>query len=354
MEANQIKMNFSNAQIKWGVVDDLIKKSNKILLTTHENPDGDGLGSECGIYYHLKEIKKNVRIINYSRLPDGYHFLNDDNIFEYYNPATHDSWIKTVDIVMVFDVGDFARTRALADLIKKYNLETINIDHHPHPKKNLFSHNIVDLSAAATGCMVYDYLKYSRKNSIDKKSLKGIYTAVMTDTGSFRHSNTNEKCHEIAIECLKNDIDTHIIYQNIYENSNRSRMKLMGGVLSQINYEMNGVLAWFVITQEMITKANATNQDVDGFSDTVRTIKGVEIALMIHEKSEKFCRINFRSKGNIIVNDIAKNLGGGGHAFAAGAMVLGSLSDVRKKVLEATISSIKKKQMEKTYENLSR
>ncbi len=343
MEANQIKMNSNNTQIKWRLVDELIKKSKRILLTTHENPDGDGLGSERGIYYHLKEIGKDARIINCSIHPDVYDFLNEDNIFEYYDPPFHDSWIKAVDLVMIFDVGDFARTRAIARLVKKYNLETINIDHHPHPKKNFFSHNIVDLSAAATGCMVYDYLKFSRKSSIDKKSLEGIYTAVMTDTGSFRHSNTDRKCHEIAIECLENNIDTHSIYKNIYENSNKSRMKLMGGVLSQLNYELQGLLAWFVITQEMITKANATNQDVDGFSDLVRSIKGVEIALMIHEKSEESCRINFRSKGNVIVNDIAKKLGGGGHAFAAGAMVPGTLGDVSEKVLEATISSIKKK-----------
>ena len=94
----------------------------------------------------------------------------------------------------------------------------MNIDHHPHPKKNKFKYNIVDLSAAATGCMVFDYLNVARSGKpISKDSLEGIYTATMTDTGCFKYSNTDKKCHEIAIESIKNGIETNMIYQHIYQ-----------------------------------------------------------------------------------------------------------------------------------------
>jgi len=337
------KMDFNNTPINWHEVHDVIMDADRIMLTTHENPDGDGLGSECGLYYHLKEIGKDVRIVNYSPLPVDYNFLNGDNIFETFNSDIHKSWMEDSDLIIIFDVGDFSRIRTIIDVINLFELNTMNIDHHPHPDDHLFIYNIVDLSAAATGCMVYDYLKIARSKPLIKNSLIGIYTAVMTDTGCFRYSNTDNKCHEIAIESLNIGIETHKIYRDIYENSTKARMNLMGGILSNLHYELNGNLAWFVITQDMMKQANASNTDVEGFSDLVRSIHGVEVALMIFEQSSSSCRLNFRSKGKFKVNDIAKSLSGGGHAFAAGAIVQGSLNDVKDKAISTSINFLQQK-----------
>ena len=336
-------MDYNNTDINWHEVNDVINDSNRIMLTTHENPDGDGLGSECGLYYHFKEKNNDVRIINYSPIPSDYDFLNIDGIFETYDHNLHHEWMKDVDMVIIFDVGDYVRIRTIVDVIDYYGLNTMNIDHHPHSNDHQFTHNIVDLSAAATGCMIYDYLKFARSKPIDKKSLEGIYTAVMTDTGCFRYSNTDNKCHEIAIECLNVGLETHKIYKAVYENNSKSRMQLLGELLSNIHYELDGNLAWFLVTLDMIKRANATKADVEGFSDMVRTIKGVEVALMIMENDTDSCRINFRSKGKYSVNDIAKSLGGGGHAFAAGAIVAGSLQNVREIALEVSMKSIQQK-----------
>ena len=335
-------MNFNNTPINWEDVHDVITDANRIMLTTHENPDGDGLGSQSGLYYHFKDIGKEVRIVNYSALPDEYYFLNKNQIFEQYNQYQHDKWMKDVDLVIIFDVGDYARIRIIVDAIESYGLKTMNIDHHPHSDDHPFTYNIVNLSAAATGCMVYDYLKVARTNPASKESLEGIYTAVMTDTGCFRYSNTDRKCHEIAIECLKAGIETHKIYQGVYENSTQSRMQLMGEFLTNLHYELDGNLAWFIITQDMVERAQASKADVEGFSDLVRTIQGVEVSLMIFEQNKTSCRINFRSKGNYSVNNIAKSLGGGGHAFAAGAVIEGSLHQVQFKAVNASINSIRK------------
>ena len=333
-------MNFNNTPIDWNQVHQVIETSSRIMLTTHENPDGDGLGAECGLYYHLKESGKDVRIINYSSLPKEYYYLNTDNIFECYDESAHNNWVKDIDLVIVFDVGNFVRVRSIVDAVEKFNLKTMNIDHHPHPDDHPFTYNIVDISAAATGCMVYDYLQVARREPLDKKSLEGIYTAVMTDTECFKYSNTDNKCHEIAIESLNAGVETHMVYQRVYENSTRSRMALMGEFLANLNYELDGKLAWFCITREMVRNANATKADVEGFSDLVRSIQGVEIALMIFEQDDISCRINFRSKGKYTVNDIARNLGGGGHAYAAGAVVSGVLNKVKDMTVEASINSL--------------
>ena len=117
----------------------------------------------------------------------------------------------------------------------------------------------------------------------------------------------------------------------------------MGNFLSNLNYELDGKLAWFVISKDMLKNANGTKSDVDGFTDMVRSISGVEVALMIFEQDEISCRINFRSKGELSVNDIANKIGGGGHAYAAGAVVNGILPDVISKVVDLATTSVERK-----------
>ena len=335
-------MNFNSTPIDWHQVPNVLDAAQRIMLTTHENPDGDGLGSEVALFHHLREIGKDARIINYSSLPDEYSFLGGDDIFETFNKNKQLDWLKKVDLVMIFDVGDFNRVRNIKDVIEQYKLKTMNLDHHPHPEDHPFTHNVVNIDAAATGCMVFDYLQIARSEPLTKAICDGIYTAVMTDTGCFRYSNTDSKSHTIAMECLDKGVNTHEIYQLVYENSSKARMSLLGNILTTLNYELEGQLAWFIITQDMMRQASASSSDVDGFSDFVRTIKGVEVALMIYEQSYESCRINFRSKGKFRVSDIAKALGGGGHAFAAGSVIEGSLADLKEKVVKLTKQMIMK------------
>ena len=166
--------------------------------------------------------------------------------------------------------------------------------------------------------MVYDFLKAANVD-LNLAMANGIYTAVMTDTGSFCYSNTNQKCHQIAIECLELGVNTAKIYQRVYESRTPGQVKLLADIINNLDYSNNRELASFTISQEMMNNANANKKDIDGFSDFIRTIRGVEVALMIFENANGTCRINFRSKGKYIINSIAKSLGGGGHKFAAGA-----------------------------------
>ena len=212
--------------IDWKHINTYINEADSILLTMHENPDGDGIGCATAMYHYLKEIKKDCRILNVSLLPAEYSFLNKDDIVETYDPDLHNSWLSSVDLAIIFDVGDYKRIRELKTQIKHNNIKTLNIDHHPHPEDHPFTHNVVDLKAASTGDMVYDYIKTVRNGKISKPMAEGIYTAVMTDTGCFRYSNTNTHCHDIAIECIEVGVNTTNIYQLIYESSSHSRVSL--------------------------------------------------------------------------------------------------------------------------------
>jgi phosphoesterase RecJ-like protein len=330
--------------LDWKSLHNTINSSAKIMLSTHENPDGDGLGSATAVWHYLTQIGKDCRLIHISDLPMEYEFLNPDNIIETYNPEIHDSWISQADLAIIFDVGDFNRLRQVGEKITSNSVKAINIDHHPDLNDKRFAKNYIQMTAAATGEMVYDFLK-SANVDLTLAMANGIYTAVMTDTGSFCYSNTNQKCHQIAIECLEIGVDTSKIYQTVYENRTSGQVQLLADIINNLDYSTNRELAWFTISQEMMKNANANKKDIDGFSNFVRTIRGVEVALMIFENTNGTCRINFRSKGKYIINTIAKSLGGGGHKFAAGAVKNGNLIDVLNEVLAETRSQLSKQDL---------
>ena len=325
--------------LDWKSLHKTINGATKILLSTHENPDGDGLGSAQAMFHHLKHIGKDCRLINISELPFEYEFLNSGGIIETYKAETHDDWISSTDLALIFDVGDYQRLRTIGEKLASNNIHVINIDHHPDLRDHRFAENYIDMNAAATGEMVYDFLS-AVDVSLTLPMAEGIYTAVMTDTGSFCYSNTNEKCHQIAIECIATGVNTSKIYQTVYENRSPAQVELLAGILNNIDYDENGELAWFIIDQAMMDKANAVKKDVDGFTDFVRTIRGVEVALMVFENGNETYRINFRSKGKYVINGIAKSMGGGGHKFAAGAITTGTLAEVLPKVLSKTRASL--------------
>ena len=326
----------------WQQINEMIASSSHILLTSHENPDGDGLGSAVAMYHHLREKGKECRIINCSQLPEEYDFLNHDNIIEMYVAEEHDEWLRNCNLAIIFDVGAFKRLRGIKDAIDRYDIKTMNIDHHPHPDDHPFTINVVDTNAAATGVMVYDYLKEYREKPLTKNICEGIYTAVMTDTGSFRYSNTNAKCHEIAIESLNMGVETSKIYQRVYETKPQSSIRLLARVIDNVTFESGGELAWFSIDQNMLDASDASSKDVNGFTDFVRSIKGVEVAVMIFENGSDVCRINFRSKGKYTINDVAIHFGGGGHKFAAGAVIEGNKETIIPQVISETKASLER------------
>ena len=318
-------------KVNYSKIEQIISENEKIFISTHINPDGDSLGSAFAMYHYLKKIGKDCRIINHSEVPLVYSFLNEKEIFNEINDENI-AFIKNDDLGIILDIGDFYRLGEVANVIEGTTIETINIDHHPLTENNFFTHNFINLDASSVGEILYSYFSSLGSDTIDKKMMLGIYSAVLTDTGSFRFSNTNQLSHEIAVHAIKMGINISEIYQNIYENSSVSRIKLLGNVIQKLNFDCNGELLWFSLNNDMVKEVDGTNQDFDGFTDFFRGIQGVEIALMLYDLKGKV-RLSFRSKGKYKVNDVAKKRGGGGHPFAAAALVDGEFSDVKSTVL---------------------
>lgn len=318
-------------KVNYSKIEQIISENEKIFISTHINPDGDSLGSAFAMYHYLKKLGKDCRIINHSEVPLVYSFLNEKEIFNEINDENI-AFIKNADLGIILDIGDFYRLGEVANIIESTTVETINIDHHPLTENDFFTHNFINLDASSVGEILYSYFSSLGSDIIDKEMMLGIYSAVLTDTGSFRFSNTNQLSHEIAVDAIKMGINISEIYQNIYENSSVSRIKLLGNVIQKLNFDCNGELLWFSLNNDMVKEVDGTNQDFDGFTDFFRGIQGVEIALMLYDLKGKV-RLSFRSKGKYKVNNVAKKMGGGGHPFAAAALVDGEFSDVKSTVL---------------------
>ncbi len=318
----------------WDELSQIIKDSKVILLSTHINADGDGLGSEIAFYYYLKNLGKECRIINATGLPYNYTGIDPDKVVELYSESC-DEWLDSVDLTIVFDIGDHRRTGPIGE--KVYTTSTVVcIDHHPPRDNHPFTLNIVDLNAPATGYLIWKYFQHIgfAGNLLNIKIANGLYTSLVTDTGSFKYQSTTSDTHIMAAYLLDCGVDGYDIQREIYEQRRLPQIKLLGEVIRRLKYSKNGKIVWTIITQDLVESIEAEDGDVDGFTEFIRTIESVEVAFMIQELKNNTFRINFRSSGNVIINDIAQIFGGGGHKFAAGARISDlSQEDIESKIL---------------------
>jgi len=324
----------------WKQIIQEIKRSTNILITTHINPDGDGLGSEAALYRYLKKMHKNPTILNSSSFVKEYAFLDEDEIFSQYDKVQHKKLLRSIDLIIILDVSSMSRLGEIHYDLDPLDVNMICIDHHPNDGK-CFDISIIDETVSATACLVYELIKEISIELMDIKIAEALYTGVMTDTGSFRYENTTPHALEMAIEMMNYGVKPSVVYRYVYENKKPAQMKLLGLALQEIKFEEDGKLAWFSITQEQIRRCDAVTEDVDGFTDYVRSINGVEVVVMFLEVNEKCVRMNFRSKGKVIVNRIAEKFNGGGHKFAAGAITKLTLDETIDKVLSDIRNAIR-------------
>jgi len=309
----------------------LISKHQKFVLTTHLNPDGDAIGSEIAMAEYITHLDKEAYIINNSATPNNYKFLDGNEVIIVYDDEHHRELIASADVYIIVDISDWERLRNIGQIIKNLPKPKICIDHH-HINYNFADVDLIYEEASSTGELVYEFL--TKVNyPIQGITARALYTCILTDTGSFRFSNTSTRTHQIASKLIKAGVNSKEIYSLVYEQNSRSKMALMGAALRNLNYECDGRLAWFVLTQEMFKSCGASHWDTEGFPEIPRTISGVEVSLMFTELDMEKVKVSLRSKGQVKINHIAEKFGGGGHQYAAGALVKKRLSDTIPNVL---------------------
>ncbi|WP_293445550.1 bifunctional oligoribonuclease/PAP phosphatase NrnA [Persephonella sp.] len=305
-------------------VERLKREEGEILLVTHHNPDGDGIGSMLALYRFLKKKRKNVRMAMKDKAPHVYDFLPDIEKIEKL-PINH-----RFNLAVILDAAGMYRADAPVDA-KEY----LRIDHHIGGVFESIN-DYVDPYAASTTVVVGRMLREWDEKCIDKEIAICLYTGLLTDTGSFKHNNVNEEAFEFARYLTSKGVDPSRIASLIFERNKPSAIHLLQKVLSTLELFYTGKIASLVVKRDFINKTGADEEDTEGFVNFARSIEGVEVAfIMIQKPDLETWRVSLRGKGRINVQKIAKRFGGGGHRDAAGCRIKGSEREVKQKLIEA-------------------
>jgi len=296
-----------------------------VLISVHKNPDGDALGSQLGLMMALEKAGKTVVAHNLDPVPEIYRFLPGAG------RITSGPQVEgTFDAFVVLD-ADPPRTGLFNGAWPAQKL--INIDHHvTNPRQ--WPVTWLDPDATATGEMIYR-LVTALRIPIDRDMALCLYTAIFTDTGSFRYSNTTPESMRIAATLIEAGADPWLVTENVYESFSFSRIDLLGKVLAGIERSPDGRIAWVLVTDELYRVTGTTAEDTDNFVNFVRSIKGVEVAVLFRQTGTEQYKISMRAKGRVDLSHLATTLGGGGHKNAAGGMLDGPYPAVREKVIAA-------------------
>jgi phosphoesterase RecJ-like protein len=295
------------------------------------------------LYRFLTGYGKEIRIISSSKTPDIYCFLDPSSVIESCehghipkNPP------KKNDLVFIIDLCNYERLGIIADFMTNNDATKCIIDHHM-PEDNSADIYVGNTQAAATGSLIFDMILYIDENRVDSEIAKALYTAIVTDTSFFRYSNTTGRTHEIASELYNFGVKAKDVRRFIENRHEYCRQRLLGSVLEKTRLTEDGMIGYSFATLDMFAAAGAKREHTDGIIDHIRMIRGVEVAFfMIQEGIDDF-KVSFRTGDSIMANEVAAELGGGGHAKASGANVSGPLAEVTAKTLTVIRNMLAKK-----------
>jgi phosphoesterase RecJ-like protein len=310
--------------------------SAKIVLTTHLNPDADGIGCELALASYLRGKGKQVTILNHSETPDNLKFLDPLGLILHFDAQRHAGLISGADLLCVLDTNHPDRLGGLKPHVIESKARKVCIDHHLEPAEfaDLY---ILDELSTATGEMLYRIFCSLDGNSLSREIAVPLYAAIMTDTGSFRYPKTDPEVHRVVAHLIECGADPVEIYQNIYDQGTPGRLRLLGRMLAELQTDSDGRIAYLTLTRQMFSETGTAESETDAFVSYALAIHGVQIGLLFTELDRETVKISLRSKGDIWINKLAKEFGGNGHKHAAGARVHNAtLSDTIPKVLTNT------------------
>lgn len=318
----------------------LIQQSQNIILSTHRQCDGDGLGAQLAMFHALKKLNKNVRVINVDSTPKKYRFLQPDKHIQYFenNPQIN----CQADLCLIFDTNDERLLQPLYAELKKSCKEIAFIDHHPLLKQGPqpTAHSIVDTSAASTGEMTYNLIQ-ELNIQMDADIALCLYTSITFDTQLYRYIRSSANSHRIAAELLNYKINTEEVHRHLFGNQTVQKMAFLAKALSKIEYYADGKLALLKLQDQDMVEHQLEMDESRDVIDMLMNIETLEAAVLFREDSDKSLKVSFRSKGKIEVLSTAENIGGGGHTHAAGAYIKGDYESFKSKIIKELTEKLK-------------
>jgi phosphoesterase RecJ-like protein len=312
---------------------DAIRQRQRFVITSHVRPDGDAIGSSLAMAFALRALGKEARVVSRDRPPAPLEVF----------PGVADIEVTAHvadpgDAVIVMESGDLKRT-GVEGLERGF---VINIDHHLG-NTMYGALNWFDLSAAACGEMVFDLVR-ELGVPLSKEIATHVYIAILTDTGSFHYSSISPRTFDICRQCMEAGVDPPAVARSIFDSNNLGRLKLFGAVLSKMELDPTGRLATVYVDRRLASDCGGTYEDTEGLINLPLTVKEIQAVVFFKENGADDWRVSMRSKGDVDINAVAKEFGGGGHKNASGCSATGPIEELktvfREKITQAIDAAV--------------
>lgn len=298
---------------------ELVGAGRRIVLTTHVNPDGDGIGSQLALAGFLRSRGATVQIVNRDRVPPGLRYLAGSDAIEVYAPATHDGLVRAADVVVMLDNSDPQRLEEMEPAVRAAGGVKACIDHHPDPDP-FWDVHVVDSEAPCTGTVVHRLLAAAGVRP-DAATATALYTALASDTGRFRFGNTNEEAFRMAAELVAAGASPWQVYGQLEERQTKGFVQLFGELLATLELRAQDRLVLLRLPRALAERRGAVGEDLSEVINQSLRIETSRVAALFRELTPASTKVSLRSKGGLDVNRLARRHGGGGHRNASGIVL---------------------------------
>ena len=308
------------------------RAGRSVVLSTHINADGDGCGSEAALARILTSLGMSVKIVNPTPWPETYEFLLDSKVVDASSEGA--PALRKADLLIVLDISDVKRLGSLAETVRTLKVPKLVIDHHMPSDEPPSTEILSDTSACATGELIYD-VAATLGHEITPQIAVALYVAILTDTGGFRFANTTARCLAIASQLLAAGVEPEEMYRRLYASHPIGRLHLLRDALATLEVDPAYGISWISVAAGAAEEYGLKSEDLEGLAEHPRSVGGTRMAIFFRDLGHGKIKVSFRSTGDVNVNEFARKFGGGGHARASGALIPGTIEEVRHSVVNA-------------------
>jgi len=308
------------------------RAGRSVAISTHINADGDGCGSETALARMLESRGMKAKIVHPTPWPETFRFLLGTDVKD--ETEKGPAALKNVDLLIVVDIADVKRLGSLADTVRSLKIPKLVIDHHIPSDEPPSQNMLADITACATGELIFDIATVLGAD-ITPEMAAGLYVAMLTDTGGFRFANTTARCLAVAGQLLAHGVEPEEMYRRLYASLPIGRLHLLRDALATLEVDPAYGISWISVAAGAAEEYGLRSEDLEGIAEHPRSVGGTRLAVFFRDLGHGKIKVSFRSTGKVNVNDFARQFGGGGHARAAGALIPGTLDEVRHNVIAA-------------------
>ncbi|MEJ7900679.1 MAG: bifunctional oligoribonuclease/PAP phosphatase NrnA [Thermomicrobiales bacterium] len=307
-----------------------LRAGRSVAISTHINADGDGCGSEAAFVRILAKLGLHGRVVNPTPWPETFSFLLGDDVPE--ESARGEAGLDGADLLVVLDISDIKRLGSLSEAVRKFPGPVLVIDHHVPGDEAPGSDVLADTTACATGELIFDVATVLGVE-LTPDIARALYVAILTDTGGFRFANTSARCLAIASQLIAAGVEPEEMYRRLYASIPLGRLHLLRDALATLEVDAEYGMSWIAIAAGAAEQYGLKSEDLEGLAEHPRSIAGTRLAIFFRDLGHGKVKVSFRSTGSVDVNVFAREFGGGGHARASGALIPGTLEEVRMQVV---------------------